>query len=181
MSIHRYDPSGNEILSFGEFPGDLFLLSRRDGKINQSRSSATPTTVWTVSGDGRLYTGYSDDYLISVFDQEGDLLFKFGRKYKPLPDTENWLVGISDHLPVYLREWILDDAGNLWILLYPSSQDKDITYDIFSPDGIYLKQVRMPYEIETIKNKKLYCRVLSDEGLPLVKRYRMIETLETNL
>lgn len=181
MSLHRFDAEGNETFNYGEFPPELFLWTKReDNKMYPSRSNASPSTVWIASDDGKLYAGYSEDYLISVYDQEGNLLFKFGRKYKPLPDTENWLVGISDHLPVYLRQWILDDAGNLWINLYPSNLDKEIKYDIFSPEGIYLKQVRIPYRIETIKNQRAFCRVLSEEGLPLVKRYRMIETLETN-
>ena len=180
MSIHRFDQEGNETLNYGEFPGDLFLWRKRGDKMSPSRSSSTPTTIWIVSDNGRLYTGYSDDYLISVYDQEGDLLFKFGRKYKPMPDTENWLEGISEHLPAFFRSWIMDDAGNVWIELISLNWPQDMTYDIFSPDGIYLKQVQIKHRIITIKNQRAYCIVPSEEELPLVKRYRMIETLDKN-
>jgi len=176
MSIHRYDPSGKEHLSYGEFPGDPFLLSNRDGKTSQSRSSATPTTVWTVSENGRLYAGYSDDYLIGVYNKEGILQFKFGRSFAPLPDTQNWLEGISDHHPVFSRSWILDDEGNLWIELYSLDREQDRLYDIFSPDGIYMRQVRSPHRIIMIKNERVYCIVQSEEDLPLVKRFRIIES-----
>lgn len=174
-SIFRYDPEGNELQDYGEFPGDLFLWTKRGDKMYPSRSSASLATVWVVSNDGKLYAGYSENYLISVYDQEADLLFRFGRKFKPLPDTQKWLEGISDHLPAFSRSWILDDAGNLWIELYRLSRDQEITYDIFSPEGIYLKHVQVKHRIETIKNQRAYCIVPSDEELPLVKRYRMIE------
>ena len=180
MSIHRYDPEGNEDLDYGEFPGDPFLIRKRGDKISLSRSSSTPTTVWIVSEDGKLYAGYSDDYIIGVYDKEGDLLLKFGRKYKPLPDSNNWLEGVSEHLPAFFRRWIIDDAGNLWIQLFPSDQDQEITYDIFSPGGIYLRQVQIKYRIETIKNQRAYCIVPSEEELPLVKRYKMIEISKTD-
>lgn len=180
-SIHRYDSSGKELLSYGEFPGDPFLFSNRDGKTIQSRSSATPTTVWTVSENGRLYAGYSDDYLISVYNKEGVLQFRFGRRFDPVPDTQNWLEGISDHHPVFSRSWILDEAGNLWIELYSLDREQDRIYDIFSPDGVYLKQVQIKHRIITIKNQRAYCIVPSEEELPLVKRYRLIEMSDTNL
>lgn len=174
-SIHRYDPQGNELHDYGEFPGDLFLWTKRGDTMSPSRSNASPATVWIVSKDGRLFAGYNENYLISVYDQECELLFKFGRKYDPLPDTMNWLDGISDHLPAYSRTWLLDDSGNLWIELMSWNRAQDTTYDIFSPKGIYLKQIQTKHRILTIKNQRAYCVVPSEEDLPLVKRYRMIE------
>jgi hypothetical protein len=73
----------------------------------------------------------------------------------------------------------MDDAGNLWIELISLNWPQDITYDIFSPEGVYLKQVQTEYRIITIKNQRAYCVVPSDEELPLVKRYRMIEIPDT--
>lgn len=177
-SIHRYDPQGNELHDYGEFPGDLFLWTKRGDTMSPSRSNASPATVWIVSRDGRLYAGYNDNYLINVYGRDGEMLFKFGRKFDPQPDTMNWLDGISDHLPVYSRTWRMDDAGNLWIELVSWKRDEDTTYDIFSPEGIYLKQVRTKHRILTIKNQKAYCVVPSDEDLPLVKRYLMIENAD---
>jgi len=174
-SIHRFDPQGNELHDYGEFPGDLFLWRKRGDTMSPSRSNASPATVWIVSEDCRLYTGYNENYLINVYDQEGELLFKFGRKYDPQPDTMNWLDGISDHLPAYSRTWLLDDSGNLWIELMSWNRAQDTTYDIFSPEGIYLKQVQTKHRILTIKNQRAYCVVISEEELPLVKRCRMIE------
>lgn len=179
-SIHRYDPLGKELHDYGEFPGDLFLWTKRGDKMYPSRSSASPATVWIVSEDGKLYAGYNENYLICVYDQEGDVLFKFGRKYDPLSDTMNWLNGISDHLPAYSRTWLMDDVGNLWIELISLKREEDTTYDIFSPEGIFLKQVRTEHRILTIKNQRAYCVVPSEEELPLLKRYRMIENDEVH-
>jgi hypothetical protein len=63
----------------------------------------------------------------------------------------------------------------LWIELMSWKRTQDTTYDIFSPEGIYLKQIQTKHRILTIKNQRAYCVVPSEEDLPLVKRFRMIE------
>ena len=175
MTIHRYNTSGDELLSFGEFLGDRIILYERDGKIRQSRRSVSPITVWIVTKDGKLYAGYSGKYQISVYEPNGSLSFKFGREYDPIPDTDNWLSGTSDFLPAFYRNWLLDDDENLWIELLKRKGQEEIVYDVFSPEGIYLNQFHVEHRIYCIKNKKVYCVVYSEEGIPLITRNRMIE------
>jgi hypothetical protein len=175
MTIHRYNTSGDELLNYGEFLGDRIFLYERDGKIWQSRRSVSPMTVWIVTREGRLYAGYSEKYQINVYESDGSLSFKFGREYNPIPDTENWLSGTSDFLPAFYLNWILDDDKNLWIELLKRKGQEETVYDVFSPEGIYLRQIHVEHRIYCIKNKKAYCVVKSDEELPLITRNRMIE------
>jgi outer membrane protein assembly factor BamB len=174
MTIHRYNTSGDELLNYGEFLGDQIILYERDGKIRQSRRSVSPITVWIATRDGRLYAGYSGKYKISVYEPNGSLSFKFGREYEAIQDTENWLSGTSDFLPAFYRNWLLDDNENLWIELLKRKGQKEMIYDVFSPEGIYIKQFHIKHRIYCIKNKKAYCVVKLDEGMPLITRNRMI-------
>ena len=173
MTIHRCNPSGDELLNYGEFLGDRLILYERDGKMTQSRRSLSPITVWIVTRDGRLYAGYSGTYRISVYEPNGSLSFKFGREYDPIPDRENWLQGAYDFLPAFYRNWLLDDDRNLWIELLRTIGQEEIVYDVFSPEGIYLNQFHVEHRISFIKNGRAYCIVHSEQGMPLVTRNRM--------
>jgi len=175
MTIHRCNPSGEELLNYGEFLGDRLILHERDGKMMQSRRSVSPITVWIVTHDGRLYAGYSGTYRINVYEPNGSLSFKFGREYDPIADTENWLSGTSDFLPAFYRNWQFDDDGNLWIELLRTIGQEEIVYDVFSPEGIYMNQFRVEHRIFCIKDGKAYCIVHSEQGLPLITRNRMIK------
>ena len=175
ITIHRYNPFGKELLNYGEFLGDPIIYYERNGKRRPLRSSSTPITVWVVTKDGRLYAGYSGEYQIIVYAPDGNLSLKFGREYDPIPDTDNWLAGTSDYLPAFFRIWLLDDDENLWIELFRKKGQKERVYDVFSSDGKYLKQIHSEHRLFCIKDKKAYSVVHSEEGVPLVKRFIMIE------
>jgi len=66
-----------------------------------------------------------------------------------------------------------DEAGNLWVELYKEDTTKEFTYDVFSPEGIYLKQVRTDQRIFQFKNGRVYSIVRPEDGYPSIKRFVM--------
>ena len=180
MSIHRYNSNGDEILNYGIFKTVQPVIIKQTKTLTSARSSRiAATTVWTVDQEGKLYAGYGNKYQISVYNPNGSLSFKFGRDYPPI--TNKKYDGTPLH-PKYVgvfnvitKHWFFDENGNLWIET-PSKEDiEEIVYDIFSPEGIYLKRTYLKYRILHFKNGKAYSIVTTDEGFKVVKRFRMIE------
>ena len=120
---------------------------------------------WALGPHGRIYAPMNRDaYEISEFDTDGKLAQVFGRKYKPrkrttaekgrvtpvidpgIPENTDWT--IADHDPCVTRIMIHPDDGTIWVLTPHGHEDQPDgileTWDVFAPDGEYLKQVPVP-------------------------------------
>jgi hypothetical protein len=133
--------------------------------------------AWNVNRQGRVYGGYNEDYRLEAYGSDGTPEFSFGRVFKPVKNTrlkgpfvqkKNLpVLGQSSHTIVF------DEDGNLWIELFQERDKEGSIYDIFSPDGIYLKQVKIEQRIFQFKNGKAYSIVQTEDGYPSVKRFRV--------
>jgi len=180
MSIHRYNSNGDEILNYGTFKIVQPVMQRRTKTSSSSTTSRiAATSVWTVDREGKLYIGFGDKYQINVHNPNGSLSFRFGRDYPPIPSKNKdgkplqpKYVGVFN---VITRHWFFDEKGNLWIETPTKEDIEEVAYDIFSPEGIYLKRTYLKYRILHFKNGKAYSIVTTDEGFKVVKRFRMVE------
>jgi len=177
VKVFRTDAQGKETITFGPFLGEK-NRTRRTGADSSVSIGSAYSIVWSVDKDGRLYQGFNQDYIFHVFNQDGNKVLTFGREYTPVKNKR-----YSDrptslkYLPPYEpRFWgrFLDDDGNLWINIY-TENDEEIVYDVFSPEGFYLKQVKVPHRIFHFKKGKAYSIVTSEEGFRVVKRFRLKE------
>jgi hypothetical protein len=179
VTILRTDSGGENMFQFGPFSGEKDPIRRAD-KDNYLMGPPLYSIVWTVDEEGKLYQGFNQYYRINVFDPEGNQLFAFGREYIPVKNKRysGRSLQLKDQPPFKPGGWILDEKGNLWILIYSENEDEEV-YDVFSPEGIYLKQVTLPHLIYQLKNKKAYSIVSTEEGFRVVKRFRLREKAET--
>ncbi len=76
-------------------------------------------------------------------------------------------------MPAFTRTIVFDEEENLWFELYKDDATKDFTYDIFTSEGIYLKQVRADQRICQFKNGRVYSIVRPEDGYPSIKRFLM--------
>jgi len=120
---------------------------------------------WALGSHGRIYAPMNRDaYEISEFDTDGNLLRVFGRKYKPrkrttaekgrvtpvidpgIPENTDWT--IADHDPCVIRIMVHPDDETIWVLTPHGHEDQPDgileTWDVFAPDGEYVKQVPIP-------------------------------------
>ena len=173
MNIYRYDTDGKEILNYGKFMADQLILVKQGNKFNSIRTIFEPTTVWAVSKEGRLYTGLSNKYLINVYSPNGKLAFQISRDHKrvlnKLKNKEKF--SQSDYFPVFHRQFLFDDNNNLWIQIFHNEDKLKHIYDIFSNEGIYIKQVIVEHPIFYLSKGKMYSIFESDDGIKMIKRY----------
>jgi hypothetical protein len=55
---------------------------------------------------------------------------------------------------------------------------KDHVFDVFSPDGVYLKQVRVPQALCLVRGDMAYSIIRTEDEFLVVKRFRMVREPE---
>ncbi len=191
-TVKRTEENGEELFSFGPFSGEKKKKMRTSS--GGTMSLGTPYKVtWDVDKEGYLYQGFNDEYVIQVFNPEGNKVLTFGREYIPLKNPRaKGRTGPHTHMPAYAPRWILDEEGRLWIEIYTEEEEKEededspdeeqkpkpVAYDIFSPQGDYLRQVVLPHRIYHFKNGKIYSIVATEEGFRVVKRFKIRNWLQ---
>jgi len=182
LSIHRYNAAGEEIINYGVFElVQPVIIQRTKESVSSLTSRHAPTTVWTVNKEGKLYAGFGDKYQISIYDQSGELSHKFGREYTPITNKYYSSPGQPKYVGVFnviTRRWLFDESGNIWIEFFIKDDPEEIVYDIFSPEGIYLRQIKVKHRIFQLKNGKAYSLVRSEDGFVSAKRFKLVETKE---
>ena len=171
-SIFRTDMTGKELVHLTDFLGESMVMKATGGG-GVASVGGLYTIVWTVGSGGRLYGGYNLGYNVGVFDEQGNKELAFGRDFTPVKNPRfKGMTGQKKSMPAY-RSIILDEAENLWIELYQAEGAKGVLYDVFSPEGIYTKQVSTAQRVSVFKNGKVYSLLRPEEGYPSIKRYKM--------
>ena len=175
LTIRRSGADGLNPLRIGPFIGQKFMIKAMGQNSMLSTSSPySPMSGWDIAPDGRLFVGYNGKYDISVCDSDGKVLFRFGREYMPLKIKSDRPVRKGEeYYPAFAPDFFFDDAGNSWFRLYKNEDDKEFRFDVFSPEGIYLKQVVVPFRIYQVRNGKAYAIVETDEGFKSLRCYRL--------
>ncbi len=180
LALLRTDESGRETRRLGDYPGDT-MLRRVQGAgahaVSTSLSSREScTTVWLVGPGDRIYIGYSRDYLLTVYDPDWKPLFRFGREFTPVRHPGYKANGPHpEFYPAFSdRRTFFDDLGNLWLEQYQEEGVADHAFDVFSPEGIYLKQVRLPEAPYLVRGDLAYAIIRQADEFLVVKRFRIV-------
>lgn len=183
LSIVRYDPDGRNPLRLGPFRGEKMMMKAMPGAgIMSASSPSSPQTGWCVAPDGRLWLGHNEIYELGVFDPDGKPLFRFGREFKPVRNKAYAEIALenrkntvaTEDFPAFVQNFFFDQAGNAWFRLFRNEEPKDepYRYDVFSPEGVYLRQIEAPFRIYQVRNGKAYAIVDTEEGFKALKCFR---------
>jgi len=137
------------------------------------------TTSWLVSPDDRVCLGYNKEYRLDVFDADWKLLFRFGREFTPVRHPAYKPDGAHPEFYPAFSDWrkSFDGEGNLWLEQYVEEGVKDKVYDVFSPEGIYLRQVRVPETLHLVRGDLAYSIIRQEDEYLVVKRFKMVPEL----
>jgi hypothetical protein len=171
-SIFRTDAAGKDLVHLVDLFGEsLFVKSAGAGTVGAV--GGPHGIVWSVGPHGKVYGGYNADYSIGVFGEDGKKELAFGREFTPVTNPRfKGRVFDMKTMPAY-RAILMDEAGNLWVELFQAGDAKGALYDVFSPDGVYGKQVAIEQRVGAFKNGKIYAILQPEEGYPSIKRYTM--------
>jgi hypothetical protein len=171
--IFRTDDSGKDMVHLTDFLGEALVMKAMSGGSVMSVGGMY-MIIWNVNPQGKLYGGLNENYRLNAYGTDGKIEFTFGREFTPLQNPRySGQVGQKKTLPALARTIVFDDENNLWLELHRSDGAKGYTYDVFSPEGIYLKQIKIDQRIYQVKNDKIYSLVRPEDGFPSIKRFRM--------
>jgi hypothetical protein len=171
LKIHSFEYPWNPRL-INPFPETYLFEPLRTGE-----------TVWMITSE----------YKINVLNSEGKLTRRIVKDSHPVKvtaaDRERYIAAqpqdplsrqfnyeFPESYPV--ANWlVIDDSGRLYLRTYEKDGQGRVYHDIFDQDGRYISRFCLP-ELESamvIAENKMYCLIKeSEEGIPLIKRYRMI-------
>jgi 6-bladed beta-propeller len=180
MALFRADGLGRETTKLGDYL-DVTMLSKvtNVGGTMTSwsmTSRESPTTAWLVGPDDRVYIGYNKDYRLDVRDADWTLLFRFGREFTPVRHPDYKPDGPHPEFYPAFSDWrkFFDGDGNLWLEQYVEEGVKEHVFDVFSPEGIYLKQVRVPEALYLVRGDKAYSIIRQEDEYLVVKRFKLV-------
>lgn len=170
LFVKKFDFEGNEILNFGEFRTEEMKThtesrSGGGGIILGISVPHSPHSIFAADQESqRLYHCVNDEYMIEVFDHDGNVIRRIDRPYEPLPftseDAKKFRSRYEDRGSEGLKKMVqgmampavktvtpkmlVDDLGNLWVEMYEQREEEEnvfTAYDIFNPDGYYEAKV----------------------------------------
>lgn len=189
--IIRADAEGQTFEEIGRFEGVVRVL-RRTPEGGTIALSPPYVILWAVAPGDRVVVGFNVRFDLTVYGPDLQPELRFLREYEPPKnpyyDGDPW-----DHefFHAYEKTFILvDDDGNIWLdraippVRKKSKEDASRTewvrspehiYDVFSPDGIYIREVTLPFRIQWIKRGKFYVLERDEEGFARIKRFSLRE------
>lgn len=173
--IIRCQPDGSDRFVLGEFEGEKDRIRKTKTGSTMSIGSKY-NVVWNVTPNGMVYEGLNDQYTIHVFNPDGTRVRTFSREYEPVLIVRRMDDMVAKNImPAYdpRKGFEFDEKGNIWIAFYSENQDKNV-YDVFSPSGVYIKQVIVPHRIFEFFKGTVYSIVYTEEGYAAVKRFKLV-------
>jgi hypothetical protein len=176
MALYKTDELGMEKVRLGEYLDVTMMRKVQKEMISSLTSRESYTTSWLVGPDDRVYIGYNKDYSLDVYDADWKLLFRFGREFAPIRHPEYKADGPHPEFYPAFSDWhkFFDAKGDLWLEQYVEEGVKDHVYDVFSPEGIYLKQVRVPETLYLVRGDAGYSIIRQEDEFLVVKRFKLV-------
>jgi len=199
--IKKFDFSGKELRSFGEFTQSESKLVREAGITMKLILPHTPHSIF--AGDQKrqlLFHCFNNQYTIDVYDKSGKLIRKIHRTYEPIPSTDEdaeefYKIFENAPNPLFLKiakkidlpkiktianRMIVDNRGNLWMETSEMKKENEIdyvAYDVFNRDGYYDSKIWLDRSPDLFAKGKMYKMETEEEtGFRFLKRYRVIWT-----
>jgi hypothetical protein len=146
--------------------------------------------IFTFSSKFDIIFAYPDDYVIHIFDNDGNEIRRIHKEYKPvtvfqehidemketfkkLPD--NMKLEMASHYPAFLHLSI-DEEGRIFVNTFENLDlENEIApiFEVFDHDGRYIAKIEIPAQPVVWKGGKLYTIEEDEEGFQVVKKYKV--------
>jgi len=174
-----YDPEITPIRELAR----VQMKRRIGGPINPM----SPTVYMTVDDQDRIIFAYAERYEIQVFAPDGTLTRKILKAYDPVTVTAEEKAASVEGAPPQIKfdfperhppflRFIHDEAGRLYVQTYEKAGGTNAyVHDVFDPEGRFIARAPLKRIPVLFRGGKLYSLEESEEGYPVIKRYRVIE------
>ncbi len=174
IEIHSPDLELKKTLTTQEVWENKYIVKPVSTNVPQPY---TARVNWDVSPEGKIYIGFSKDYIIEIYNNEKGRLSSFSHEYEPVKITEedkkNWFAGMTSirssgsfreekkgapdyivkntnfpkYKPPYNRITV-DGEGNILVFPYQKDNVKDVrNFDAFDPEGKFIRNVQIEGDV----------------------------------
>ena len=170
IEIYSPDLEPKKTLSTQEVWENKYIFTPINTNVPQPY---TPRVYWDVSPEGKIFIGFSEDYIIDIYDNEKGRLSSFSHEYEPVKITEedkkNWFAGMTTTTPSGIKQGapdyivkstkfpkykppynhiMVDGEGNVLVFPYQKDNVKDVkSFDAFDPQGKFINNVQIEGDI----------------------------------
>lgn len=210
VTYFAVDREGAFLGAVTRYPGtEVYEPPPASGYVVMSFPFGKSSTV--AAGRDVLFLGSADRFEVEVYSATGELRRIFRRAHDPIPvtdeDVESFvqlrIEDVSDPgrrrvlenlyrgqphpktMPAH-GEFLVDTQGNLWVSayrgpLFQPSADRPISWSVFSPDGHWLGEVRIPSNLTILEIGDAYvlARATDEMDVERVELYRLIKGAST--
>jgi len=155
-----------------------------------------PELAWALDADGRLWSGVTDRYRLTLHEPGGGTVRAAERAAAPVPVAASerdsipaqfkWftdqggrvdLSRVPRHKPAFVSIRT-DDRGWLWVRPTLPAGESGTAFDVFDPDGRYQGRLALPIQHQdgmplVIRGDRIYAVVQNEAGVPQVARFRL--------
>ncbi|MCX6563395.1 MAG: 6-bladed beta-propeller [Candidatus Aminicenantes bacterium] len=146
-----------------------------------------PILRWSTLPGDRAVSGYAVKYELKIYDSKGQIVRKIWMDSDQISISQKDIEERTADVPAsilknmkipkqfpYFRFLVTDDEDRIYVLTWKHSPDgKRFTYDIFDAEGRYIVRAALPRLIPIIRKGYLFGNEETEEGYPILKRYKM--------
>ena len=185
-----------DLIKFNQEFRPIMTITSREMPKRPPPAELTELFHFQVIEDDSFIWARTFKYELNILDRDGKLVKRIVKDYEPIKITKenlkrefkrrypdrslpSQLPKIPDHWPKYypiFYYFLCDDEGRIYVRTYERDKQDNIYYDVFDAEGRYFTKFSHPDNelITVIKNKRAYCLIkANEEGIPLIKRYKM--------
>jgi hypothetical protein len=176
-----------------DYSSEQELAREEKGKERGLFDIGRPTCYVALSPSDMIIWGDSNQYDLHILNADGELVMRIIKEFNPLNITseeeneyrQKYAEPLKAGMTISFRgKWpafsglFVDDEGSIFVRTYERAGGgaNSFYYDVFSKDGVFESKVVMPITLDknsVWKNGRVYTVERDDNGLPLVKIYRI--------
>jgi sugar lactone lactonase YvrE len=156
----------------------------------------SPSLVWALSPEGRVWSGISGEYRLALHEPGGDTLRTTAVPLPRIPVTAAEREQAAQELKYFTDQGgkidlsqvpstkpaftsiHVDDRGYVWIRPALPADAAGSAFDVLDPAGKYLGRLELPVKVDermpvVVRGDRLYTVVLSELDVPQLVRFRV--------
>ncbi len=177
IELKKFDLELNSLVSFRSIS-----LPRRSPPFNPFG----PDISWALTDSDHVICGYPENYILDVYDPEGNSIRKIHKEAKPIKISQGEIEEAKKRLPGPMkldipkyhsayRDFTVDEEGRIFVRTWEKEESASAYYfDIFDPAGKYIVKIPLTFNPAVWKNGKVYAIEENESGFQVVKRYKVI-------
>lgn len=179
------------------FDREVYELRNSEGRLREIIAVPfAPWLVWSGGLAGEVWMGVNDRYALARVTTAGDTTLILSRKASPLRVSADEKAAALERFRPFLdsggriddsripgtkplfQSVLVDDDAHIWVRQYVEDRATGSLFDIFDPNGRYLGELKIPYDLEArprplVSQNNLYGVFLDDLDVPHIVRVQI--------